>query len=85
MNILYRTKTGSNLYGTTLPTSDVDWKTIYLPDYNSILLGKKIGIHTSKTNNSGDKNTPSKTLQSARQPGSDDGAQRGTKNIKSYH
>ena len=50
MNILYRTKTGSHMYGTNLPTSDTDWKTIFLPKLSNLIYGKKIEICSSKTN-----------------------------------
>ena len=35
---------GSHLYGTSTPTSDLDSKTIYLPDLDDVLLGKKLSI-----------------------------------------
>lgn len=41
--IIFRTKFGSHLYGTNTPTSDDDWKSIYLPDAREILLGTSKG------------------------------------------
>lgn len=39
-NTLFKTKFGSYLYGLATPTSDVDFKTVYLPDIKSLILGK---------------------------------------------
>jgi hypothetical protein len=33
---------GSHLYGTNTPTSDRDYKVIYLPDFDDVLLGKRL-------------------------------------------
>ncbi len=40
MNIVFRTLFGSRLYGTALPDSDHDYKGIYLPTAEQILLGE---------------------------------------------
>lgn len=39
--VLYRTIFGSRLYGTELPESDYDYKTIYLPDMAELLIGTR--------------------------------------------
>jgi|688.fasta_scaffold324449_3 hypothetical protein len=41
-------KHGSMLYGTNTPTSDIDLKTIYLPDYGDMLIGKKAEIYKER-------------------------------------
>lgn len=38
---LFTIKFGSHLYGTSIPSSDIDYKTIYLPDLKSLLIGEK--------------------------------------------
>ncbi len=38
---LFKTMYGSRLYGTATPASDVDWKEIYLPPLDQLLLGHK--------------------------------------------
>jgi predicted nucleotidyltransferase len=40
MNIIFETKFGSHIYGTSTPKSDVDYKGIYLANYNDIILNK---------------------------------------------
>ena len=40
MRVLFETLFGSSLYGTTMPTSDRDYKRVVLPDLDLILLGK---------------------------------------------
>jgi hypothetical protein len=42
---------GSKLYGTSLPTSDIDFKHVVLPDINDLLLGKSVQNRSVKTNN----------------------------------
>lgn len=42
MNELLKTAYGSHLYGTNTPTSDLDFKMVYLPDFNDVLLGRKL-------------------------------------------
>jgi len=47
--VLYRTIFGSRLYGTDLPESDYDYKTIYLPDMAELLIGtqfKNMAVQT---------------------------------------
>lgn len=41
MKTLLKMVTGSNLYGTNGPNSDIDHKVIYLPDINDLLLNRK--------------------------------------------
>ena len=58
-NILFETRTGSHLYGTTTPESDIDIKRIILPDLDSLLLGnapKNVVIR--RDNKLGEKNGP---------------------------
>lgn len=38
---LFKTMFGSRLYGTNTPQSDVDWKEIFLPPIENLLIGKK--------------------------------------------
>lgn len=40
MHEIFRTKFGSHLYGTSTPESDVDWKSIIVPDARLILLNR---------------------------------------------
>lgn len=47
---------GSTLYGTTTPDSDVDYKHIYLPKFEDILLGKRIKNEQITTGNNHSKN-----------------------------
>lgn len=46
---LFETQSGSRLYGTNLPTSDVDIKEIYLPALGFLVSGKKIKIVSQST------------------------------------
>jgi len=39
MKQIFKTKFGSHLYGTNTPSSDVDWKGIFIPNGRDILLG----------------------------------------------
>lgn len=59
LNMVYLTKWGSHLYGTNTPESDLDFKGIFLPTREQILLGKipKSLSFNSKTSAKGDKNT----------------------------
>lgn len=47
--VLFRTKFGSYLYGLDTPTSDIDFKTVYMPDIKSLILNKS-SIHDSHRN-----------------------------------
>lgn len=40
MNVIFKTKFGSHLYGTSTPASDEDWKAVFIPDARSIILGR---------------------------------------------
>jgi len=42
--LLYLTRHGSHLYGTSTPNSDVDYKGVFLPNLTDIIMGKK--FHT---------------------------------------
>lgn len=39
-NVIFKTKFGSHLYGTSTPSSDEDWKAVFIPDAKSIILGR---------------------------------------------
>lgn len=39
--VLFKTMFGSRLYGTNTPSSDIDWKEIFLPAIGNLLIGKK--------------------------------------------
>jgi hypothetical protein len=45
--MIYRTQFGSRLYGTQLPDSDYDFKGVFLPTAEQILLGEAPKTHTS--------------------------------------
>lgn len=46
MNIIFETLAGSRLYGTNLPSSDYDYRGVFLPTKEEILLGKaKDSVH----------------------------------------
>ncbi len=50
MQKLFETRAGSQLYGTATPTSDIDIKTIILPELRDLLIGKKVQNEVIKTN-----------------------------------
>ena len=50
MNIIYSTEYGSKLYGTNTPSSDKDLKHLYLPDYDSMIIGIPLENKVKKTN-----------------------------------
>lgn len=49
-NLLFSCLYGSRLYGTSTPTSDLDWKHIVLPPLDSLLLGNGVKNKDKKTN-----------------------------------
>lgn len=49
MKVIMRTPFGSKLYGTSTPESDTDWKGIYIPSAEDILLGNVKKSITSNT------------------------------------
>lgn len=58
MNIILQTVFGSHLYGTDTPTSDRDYKSIYIPSAEDILLGKvKPSISQKREKGEHEKNT----------------------------
>jgi hypothetical protein len=57
MRILFETVFGSHLYGTSTPTSDHDFKGVYLPSAREILLPKTPDVKTFNTGSSSVKNT----------------------------
>ena len=55
--IILRTTFGSNLYGTSTPSSDIDYKSIYVPDARDILLQNiKGSISQKRSKGDGEKN-----------------------------
>lgn len=58
MNILFETVFGSHLYGTDTPSSDKDFKGIYLPPLDSLILGRAENVVSLKRSKlPGEKNT----------------------------
>lgn len=57
MKLLVKMKFGSHVYGTNVPTSDQDYKAVYLPDAKDILLQKAKNIIHENTNGDGSKNS----------------------------
>ena len=55
--ILFKTLCGSKLYGTDSENSDIDYKGVFLPNINDLILGKAPKHYTSSTGNSNNKNT----------------------------
>jgi hypothetical protein len=53
MNIIMRTVFGSNLYGTNTPTSDFDYKSVFIPSARDIILQRAKGVvsNSTKTDN----------------------------------
>lgn len=49
MNIILRTEFGSKVYGTNLPTSDIDYKGIFIPPAKDILLQEVKKVITNNT------------------------------------
>lgn len=59
MKRIVRIKFGSHLYGTSTPASDVDYKSVYIPDARSILLQRVRGaINTARPKEHKEKNQP---------------------------
>lgn len=57
MEFIVKMKFGSQVYGTSTPESDTDYKAIYLPSANDILLQKVKGSINQSTGNDKTKNT----------------------------
>ena len=55
--ILFKCLGGSYLYGTNSESSDKDYKGVFLPNINDLILGKAPKHYTSSTGSSTDKNT----------------------------
>ena len=55
--ILFKCLGGSYLYGTNSESSDKDYKGVFLPNLNDLILGKAPKHYTSTTGSSTDKNT----------------------------
>ena len=57
MRTIVRIKFGSHLYGTATPSSDVDYKSVHIPDARDILLQRAKGsISNARPKQSGEKN-----------------------------
>ena len=48
MKTIYHTKFGSHLYGTDTPTSDFDFKSVFIPDGRDIILGRVNNVISNK-------------------------------------
>lgn len=55
--LLFTSIFGSKLYGANTPTSDTDWKQIYLPDFVGLLRGVRLKNKPSSTGNDKSGNT----------------------------
>jgi len=55
--VLYVTKSGSKLYGTDNPNSDTDYKGIFLPSKQSLILNNSSSSFSSNSNNTMEKNS----------------------------
>ena len=58
MDLIVKMKFGSHLYGTDTETSDIDYKGVFLPSREEILLGKIPKCRSFTTGNYEDKNRP---------------------------
>lgn len=56
-NVIVNMAFGSHLYGTATPSSDMDYKGVFIPDAEMILLGRIPKSIKENTNKSNDKNT----------------------------
>ena len=54
---LFTTLFGSRLYGTNTPESDLDWKEVYVPNIDLLLIGTKITNVVQSTGNDHTRNT----------------------------
>ena len=54
--VVYVTKYGSKLYGTDNPNSDTDYKGVFVPNKDDVLLKKDLEHWTSNSNNTNEKN-----------------------------
>lgn len=57
VELLYLVKFGSHLYGTNTPSSDTDYKGIFLPSLKQCVLGKAPRHITTSTGDNGSRNT----------------------------
>lgn len=56
-NVLMKCVYGSKLYGTDGPNSDTDYKTVFLPDFKDVLLGRQLRTKVRTTGTDETKNT----------------------------
>ena len=59
MDLLFKTKFGSHLYGLDTPNSDTDYKGIYMPTLSQLLLGTWPKSIRTSTGTAHTKNTSS--------------------------
>ena len=57
MNIIVKAVAGSHLFGTNTPTSDTDYKGVYMPSKEDILLGRAKSSLNLSTNQTNEKNS----------------------------
>jgi hypothetical protein len=57
MNVIVEMKFGSHLYGTDTPESDHDFKGVFLPELENLILGERVKSINTNTNASDGKNT----------------------------
>lgn len=62
MKVLFSTRYGSHLYGTSTPQSDIDYKEVVLPDMEHLLLGKTLRNKVIKTNHEVNKKNSSEDI-----------------------
>ena len=58
MKVLFKTLHGSKLYGTDTPSSDTDYKVVYLPDLDDVILGRRFQNFKETTASDKVKNGP---------------------------
>ena len=57
MNTIVKMKFGSHLYGTATPESDLDYKGVFMPDLEELLLGKVKKSYSETTGDDRSKNS----------------------------
>jgi len=55
--VVYLTKSGSTLYGTNTPASDVDYRGVYIPNKRDVLLKRDLPLYSYSTGGKDSKNT----------------------------
>jgi hypothetical protein len=62
MNVLFQLPYGSKLYGTSTPASDTDYKAVYLPELNDLLLNKKLSVFKERFTAEGERLGPNAVM-----------------------